>query len=39
MLVTLSRHSVGRIVLHVIVMLRDGEVRWHCSGIARELWS
>lgn len=39
MLVTLTRYSVGRIVLHIIVMFRDGDFHWHCSGIARELWS
>ncbi len=35
----LSRHAFGRILLHVIAMLRDREVRWHCTGIAREVWS
>lgn len=36
-LLTLSRFSLGRIGLHVIAMLGDREVRFHCSGILREL--
>jgi len=33
----IAKHPYGRIVLHVIAMLGDGQVRWHCAGIAREL--
>jgi hypothetical protein len=33
----LSQHSYGRILLHVVTMIADGQVRWHCAGIAREV--
>ena len=39
MYVLLARYPYGRSVLHVIAMLLDGQVRWHCAGIARELMS
>ena len=32
----LAQHSYGRILLHIVTMFGDGEVRWHCAGIARE---
>jgi hypothetical protein len=36
---SLANSSAGRIVLHVVAMLSDGELRWHCAGIAREVMS
>jgi len=35
----LSRHSYGRILLHVVAMVIDRQVLWHCAGIAREVIS
>jgi hypothetical protein len=35
----LVEHSLGRVVLHVACLLRDGKVRWHWAGIRRELRS
>ena len=32
-----SRHASGRILLHVIAMVVDRQIRWHCAGIAREV--
>ena len=39
MVLVLSQHAGGRVILHIIAMIRDGEVRWHFAGIAREVWS
>ena len=33
----LVEHSLGRVVLHLACLLRDGRVRWHWAGIRREL--
>jgi hypothetical protein len=33
---TLARSSLGRILLHLLAVLGDGCVRFHCAGIARE---
>jgi len=30
-------HSLGRVMLHLACLLRDGKVRWHWAGIRREL--
>ena len=35
----LVEHALGRVVLHLACLLRDGKVRWHWSGIRRELRS
>jgi len=32
----LSRRPCGRVVLHFVAMVCDGQVRWHCAGILRE---
>jgi hypothetical protein len=32
----LSRHPCGRILLHIAAMIGDGQLQWHCAGIARE---
>ena len=37
MIAELARFSLGRILLHFIAMPRDGAVRFHAAGIAREL--
>ena len=37
MIAELARFSLGRVLLHFIAMLRDGAVRFHAAGIAREL--
>jgi len=36
-MLTLARFSLGRVVLHLIAMLRDGAFRFHGAGILREL--
>ena len=33
----LARFSLGRVLLHLIAMLGDRAVRFHCAGILREL--
>ena len=33
----LARSWYGRTLLHVIAMILDGQVRWHCAGMLREL--
>ena len=33
----LTKSAYGRILLHIATMICDGEVRWHCAGISREL--
>lgn len=33
----LAQHSYGRILLHIVTMIGDGEIRWHWAGIAREV--
>jgi hypothetical protein len=35
----LSRHPLGRILLHLATMLCHGHCRWHWAGIQRELRS
>ena len=37
MIAELARSSFNRVLLHFIAMLRDGPVRFHAAGIAREL--
>ena len=32
----LSRRSFGRILLHIVAMVIDHQLRWHCAGISRE---
>lgn len=34
----LAQFSGGRILLHLLCWSRTGRVRWHCAGIARELF-
>jgi hypothetical protein len=34
---TLARYGIGRIVLHLLAMCGDGNVRFHAAGIRREL--
>jgi hypothetical protein len=38
MAMRLSQHSCGRILLHIVALVADGHIRWHCAGIAREMW-
>jgi hypothetical protein len=33
----LANHRAGRIGLHAVALVADGELRWHAAGIAREL--
>jgi hypothetical protein len=33
----LVEHPLGRVMLHLACLLRDGKVRWHWAGIRREL--
>ena len=33
----LARSSAGRILLHLIAMSRNGEIRFHTAGILREI--
>jgi hypothetical protein len=33
----LANHRAGRIGLHAVALMADGELRWHAAGIAREL--
>jgi hypothetical protein len=35
-MLTLARFSLGRVVLHLIAMLRDGAFGFHGAGILRE---
>jgi hypothetical protein len=35
----LAQHSLGRVVLHVGCLLRDGRLRSHWAGVMRELYS
>jgi hypothetical protein len=28
---------VGRVILHLACLMRDGEMRWHWKGIVREV--
>jgi len=37
MIAELARFSLGRVLLHLIAMLRDRAVRFHAAGIMREL--
>jgi len=32
----LARYSFGRVVLHLVAMSRNGEIRFHGAGILRE---
>lgn len=34
----LSSFSFGRVILHLWALSMDGKVRWHVSGILREVW-
>ena len=36
-MLTLARFSAGRVVLHLLAMMGDGEFRFHGAGIMREL--
>ena len=38
-MLTLARFSLGRVLLHLIAMSRDGAYRFHGSGILREFVS
>jgi hypothetical protein len=33
----LARNSAGRVVLHVLCLVRDHKLHWHWAGICREL--
>lgn len=33
----LARISMGRVALHLVCAMRDGQVQWHWEGIKREL--
>ena len=33
----LAKSSVGRVILHLGCMVRDGQMRWHWEGIMREV--
>jgi len=33
----LAEHSLGRVLLHLVCLARDGKVRWHWAGVMREL--
>jgi hypothetical protein len=33
----LSQRSYGRILLHIMAMVFDRQIRWHCAGIVREV--
>jgi len=33
----LARFSLGRVLLHLLAMRGDGEIRFHAAGILREL--
>jgi hypothetical protein len=33
----IAGHSLNRIMLHLLAMLGDGDVRFHTAGIRREL--
>lgn len=33
----LVEHSLGRVMLHLACLLRDGKMRWHWAGIRRKL--
>jgi hypothetical protein len=37
MIAALACRSSGRIALHIVAMIIDGQIRWHCAGIAREI--
>ena len=37
MATVLSQHSYGRILLHIVAMLIDRQIRWHCAGVVREV--
>lgn len=32
------RSRVGRVILHMVAMYRDGKVLWHWRGIEREIF-
>jgi hypothetical protein len=32
----LAEFKIGRVVLHLGCLLRDGKVRWHWAGVRRE---
>lgn len=33
----LAKTSYGRVMLHLLCFVRDGHLRWHWAGIAREI--
>jgi hypothetical protein len=33
----LAETSIGRVLLHLACLLRDGKARWHWAGVRREL--
>jgi len=33
----LAERSYGRVLLHLVCLLRDGKWRWHWCGILREI--
>lgn len=33
----IAKSRVGRMVLHITALLRDGKYSWHLKGITREL--
>ena len=37
MAIYLARHACGRILLHIVALARDGQIRWHYAGILREV--
>jgi hypothetical protein len=37
MTLILSKNRFGRIVLHLLCWVHDGNFRWHWAGISREL--
>jgi hypothetical protein len=37
MAAALAHHAFGRIVLHIVAMAVDRQLRWHWAGIAREV--
>jgi hypothetical protein len=33
----LSEHACGRVLLHLLCLMRDRKIRWHWAGMMREL--
>ena len=36
-MITMSKYRIGRVCLHVVAMIRDHQLKWHLSGIWREM--